>query len=136
MTELGTFGAIFKFALEFEEASVRFYSEASQRISELEALVAKAQKHVKRLERLRREAVTEMILEPLRGLQAADYQVDWSVREPDMMMAQAMAIEEAGRRFYTDAAAQIPIIEATRAFKKLAKEHEHQRLALVDLDRE
>ena len=128
--ELGTFGAILKFAIEFEQVCAKFYREAGLNNGNWQALAASADKRAARLDRVRREMVTEMILEPITGLQAAAYQCDWNVSAPDRIIAQARAIEEMGRRFYGDMASCVSIAEVVRAFKKLAQEHENNRLAL------
>jgi len=114
--ELGTFGAIFKFAIEFERASATWYRELGNECTEL---AAGAEKRAERLDRVRREMVTEMILEPLSGLRSEDYAVDWTKKGPEAVRA----IEETGRHFYTDMAGRISVTEVARTFKKLAQEH-------------
>ena len=75
--ELGTFGAIIRFALGLEEQAADFYSAVPQ--GELAALFGplaeRSRERIKRLERARRELVSEMILESITGLDGADYQV-------------------------------------------------------------
>ena len=76
--------------------------------------------------RLRNELVTEMILAPIVGVDSDNYTVAWSHAIP----AGAREIEDAGRRFYADAGPKLSVPEATRAFKKLAQEHEANLVAL------
>ncbi len=122
--ELGTYGAIFKHAIEFEQACAAVYREMGGAEA---SRAAEADKRVARLDRLRREMVTEMILEPLVGLRSEDYAPDRTARGP----AAAAAIEEMGARFYADVASRISVPEAARAFKKLGQEHENRYRALT-----
>jgi hypothetical protein len=88
---LGTFGAIFKFAIEFEQACAKYYREVGD---EWTSLAAGAHKRAARLECVRREMVTEMILEPLTDRRSEDYAPDWTQKGPEAVRA----IEEMGRR--------------------------------------
>jgi hypothetical protein len=115
--ELGTYGAIFKFAIEFEQGCAKFYREVG---SDWATWATGAEKRGARLDRVRREMVQEMTLEPLVGLRSEDYAVDWTQRGIDAIRA----IEETGRRFYVDMAGHISVAEVARTFKKLAEEHE------------
>ena len=126
--ELGTFGAILGFAMELEEAAVRFYDGAAQ--GGLESACAErargARKRLRRLERARRELVSEMILESITGLDSGNYAAS---RPPDpetdeeTLLAQARDLEAALARFYRDAAAKMPIREVARLLERLADEH-------------
>ena len=132
--ELGTFGAIFKFAIDFEQASVTYYDQAMFGDSPFSELAVGAKKRGERLDRVRREMVTEMILEPISGHQAANYQMDWTMNGQVALVAHARAIEETGCRFYTDMAACVSVAEVARVFKKLAEEHARNLAVLAALE--
>jgi rubrerythrin len=126
--ELGTFGAILGFAMELEEEAVVFYDSAAR--GELERVCAErargARKRLRRLERARRELVSEMILESIIGLDSGNYTAS---RDPSLetdkktLLAQARDLEATSARFYRDAAAKMPIREVARLLKRMADEH-------------
>jgi rubrerythrin len=127
--ELGTFGAILGFALELEGRAAEFYRTAAR--GELTGLfndLAKASdKRVKRLERARRELVSEMILESITGLHSEAFAVelDPETKEAELRR-QGRNLEQTIIQFYQDAAAKMPIREVVRLFKRLVREHERQ----------
>jgi len=123
--QLGTYGAIFRFAIEFEQACAEFYLKATAFDGRFGELEAGAKKRAARLNRMQREMIVEMILEPIRGLQSTDYHVDGMNCTQETVTSQARALEETGHRFYVDAAARVPIAEVARAFGKLAQEHDN-----------
>lgn len=131
--ELGTFGAILGFAIELEEEAARLYDSAAR--GELERVCAErargARKRLRRLERARRELVSEMILESITGLDSGDYAVTRhleSKTDERTLLAQARDLEAAAARFYRDAAAKMPIREVARLLRRLADEHvRHQQ---------
>lgn len=128
--DLGTFGAILKFAIDFEEGCVKFYHEIGPGDGRWPAFASDAEKRVRALGRVRREMVTEMILEPIAGLQSGDYACDWVAGAPEQLIAQARSIEEVGRRFYQDVSSRVSIPEVGRTFLKFAQAHESNRIAL------
>lgn len=123
--ELGTFGAILRFAMHTEEQSAAFYEAAGAAIPAFSELAQGARKRLARLEQARREGVAEMILESITGLDSDNYTV---TLDPEAAAAslqeQAQALEESASRFYRDAAAKLPIREVARLFQRLAQEHE------------
>ena len=68
---LNTFGAIMTFAIELERRLADYYGSAGAA-----ALAKAADKRRKKLERARRENVVEITLEPIAGLDAADYALE------------------------------------------------------------
>jgi len=78
--ELGTFGAIMKFALDTEDAVRNFYESAAESatdpglVSMFGELSNRGLKRTKTLMRIRRENTTEMILEPITGLNSDSYE--------------------------------------------------------------
>ena len=111
---LNTFGAVFTFAIELEARLSAFYT----RLGEAEKAQA-AEKRRVRLERVRRENVVEITLEPIAGLDGDDYALDLSDGSTD---GQAAAARIAAR-FYRDAAPKINVRAAQRALERCGKEH-------------
>jgi rubrerythrin len=127
--QLGTFGAILSFAIDLENKAAGFYDEAAKVVDKdlFLKLHRSANKRAKRLERTRREGVTEMILESITGLDSDDYTVKLNVgTEPSELYKLATTIEENRDRFYTDAAGKIPIQEVVRVLTRMAKENQKQ----------
>ncbi len=139
--ELGTFGVILKFAMDIEQEVTRFYEYASsvekdqKLLGQYQDLYKRGQKRVKTLERVRRENVTEMILEPIIGLDSDNYQliteIPSSVEQKDVKEL-AIDIEKELLEFYTHAAAKIDfLIEVAYSFELLSEANEEalQRLS-------
>ncbi len=132
--ELGTFGAIIKYALDIETEVASFYETASNITKDAEIvtifadLVARGQKRTKTLERVRRENVTEMILEPIVGFDSDSYKFVTEVSKganDDNLRTLATNIETMLQKFYTTAAAKTDfLIEAAYAFELLAEKNE------------
>ncbi len=139
--ELSTFGSVLTFAIGLEEKSARFY-EAGASNARLAphkaALLALAEGNRKRRELLlttRRENVTEMVLEPIAGLRAEDYEVSppaQGATAPAAVLACAAELEARSARFYSEVAAQGKrfLAGVARTFSRLANENE-SRLAEV-----
>ena len=128
--ELTTFGAVVKFALDIEAEVSSFYESAIGVATDpdlgklLESLFHRGQKRIKTLLRVRRENVTEMILEPIAGL-------DSEVHKPVIIIPEgaddgvvretAAVLETKLHEFYMHAAAKIDFLsEAAYAFELLA----------------
>ena len=114
MASLNTFGAILSHAVELEAQLSAWYA----RLGETGKAKA-ADKRRKKLERVRRENVVEITLEPIEGLRADDYALDLSGDSP---AAQATAAQVAAR-FYADVAPKINVRAAQRALERCGKEH-------------
>ena len=125
--ELATFGAILGFALTLEEKRASFYEASAQADGGVlfEELARGARKRLARVERTRREGVAEMILEPISGLLAAQYQVEVTPTENQASLVQkAIALEETVLCFYRRAADKMPVREVARIFTRMADETE------------
>ncbi|TFG98616.1 hypothetical protein E4H12_05585 [Candidatus Thorarchaeota archaeon] len=132
--DLGTFGAIIKFALEVEEEVKSFYKKVSELarndalVRLLGDLVTRGQKRINTLERVRRENVTEMILEPIEGLDSDSFSIKTSDSgdiDDATIKTLASAIETTLQRFYTIAAKKIDFLpEVEYAFELLAEKNE------------
>lgn len=125
---LNTFGAIITFAIEFEDALQSFYKAASAVGGESAELFTRyARKSGERKQRLigiRQENVTEMVLEPISGLNIDDYQPTPAVpADRAAAVAEALRLEKRAERFYTDAGPKINVSEPRRAFAKFAQEN-------------
>lgn len=132
--ELGTFGAIMRFALEVENEVTSFYESAKELVEDQELaglfdiLADRGQKRAKTIERVRRENVTEMILEPITGLDSETYKpVTVIPEDPDDGAIQEVAveIEKNLQSFYTQAAVKIDFLsEVAYSFELLAEANE------------
>ena len=132
--ELGTFGAIMKFAMELETSAQHFYETvlALDLDSNIESLVKKFHKRcstrVKLLERVRRENVTEMILEPIEDFESNPYVIATSISEgtdPVKICDMASVAEETRQGFFEKASVKIEfLIEAAETFERLSEENQ------------
>ena len=84
----------------------------------------------------RRENVTEMILEPITGLQQEDYENDLKVEEVTEdagLLKAVLMIEERQRKFFRDASSKVPLPEVARIFRKVAQKKEENLARLQGL---
>ncbi|MGD2158155.1 MAG: hypothetical protein PVG14_00955 [Anaerolineales bacterium] len=121
--ELSTFGAILKYVMAWEEKRCDYYQNVAETSPLLVDFATRASKRRKTLERGRREWVTEMILEPITGVNRSDYEINWSYSGSRDPLEGAIEIENTSQRLYSDMANCIPLPEVARIFKKFAKEH-------------
>jgi rubrerythrin len=131
--QLGTFGAVISFALALETQAFEFYEGLNQDVFSQSGhqLLKGSQKRLNRLRRIRQELVTEMILEPITGVDSDDYVLNvLDSSDPSEVLNQALRLEENMRRFYTTTAPLIPMKEVERAFLRLAKENETRLIAI------
>ncbi len=138
--ELGTFGAVLKFAMELEEMAISFYKAARSKSSMSDyfaSLVQRGEKRLKTLERVRRENTTEMILEPITGLNSEEYTPELSMpdgSDDKEIQTIAIALEKKLHEYYTEAAAKVEfLIEAAYSLETLADENENALLTLGEL---
>lgn len=132
--DLGTFGAIIKFALEIEGKASDFYNDLGEYAKDavlvelLRELVTRGQKRIQTLERIRRENVTEMILEPIEGLDSDSFgiETDASIALDDATIKTMVTrIERTLQNFYNTAARKIDFLpEAEYALELLAEKNE------------
>ena len=140
--ELGTFGAILTFALEFEGKITDFFTAAADAAGEGDAAevfgdLAKAGgKRLKAIERTRRENVAEMILEPIADFRSEDYALDVDVpagATAAALVEQAAGIEKTAQAYYTAASQKVSVPEVARILKKMAQQHGAQLDTLEEL---
>jgi hypothetical protein len=140
---LENFGSILNFAEEIESQDQEFYEIAagnpacSGYKSMFEQFAADAKKNVKTVQRTRRENVTEMILEPIKGFVRAPF-CEVCETAPDMSADEALAtarrLEDRAVRYYTEAAQKIKALpEVARALKLIGKKHTAHVASLADL---
>jgi rubrerythrin len=142
--ELGTFGAVMGFASQVAAQSEAFYTSACERtqcaemLAILEGLREQARKDRASMEQMRRENVTEMILEPITGLHQEDFEVAVeamaSEERADTLQA-ALRLEERDVRFFTESATRLPLPEVSRVFRRIAKRKESNLARLRALAR-
>ncbi len=133
--ELGTFGAIMRFAIELEQQAVAFYESGMSGDTEsvFQSLARQSRKRARRLERARRESISEMILESIVGLEPENYTTDVDPDlDRDARLDQGVALEEAQARFYREAAEKIPMLGVVRLFRRMAEENERRRERLEE----
>jgi len=114
MSSLNTFGAIMTFAIAMETKLRDYYQAAGDA-----ARAADADKRRSNLERVRRENVTEIKLEPIEGLDESDYGLDLAATGAEA----SSTIEAVAARFYQDVAPKINVREAQRALERCGRQH-------------
>ncbi len=114
MASLNTFGAILSHAIELEAQLSDWYTRLGEA-----AKARAADKRRKKLERVRRENVVEITLEPIEGLNAGHYALDLN----DESAAGQAAVAQLAARFYADVAPKINVRAAQRALERCGREH-------------
>ncbi|HRE47122.1 MAG TPA: hypothetical protein PLD47_05305 [Aggregatilineales bacterium] len=114
MSSLNTFGAILTFAIGLEETLRDYYTAAG----DAERATAAENRRV-RLERVRRENVVEITLEPIDGLNEADYTLNLADTSPTAVTAAG----QTAARFYAEVAPKINAKEAQRALERCGREY-------------
>lgn len=128
---LQNFGSILNFAEELESLDRQFYAAAAGNpacagykalFAQLEA---EAARNVTTVQRIRREYVTEMILEPVKDFTRAPYCEACegaAVQSASEVLASARRLESRAERYYTEAAEKLKALtEVSRALKALGK---------------
>jgi hypothetical protein len=142
MTALTTFGAIMGFAAEMEGKTEETYKTLISKVKAqvirelLQGLAEEAGKNHSLMIKTRRENVTEMILEPVTGLQQEDYEIDLKapeVTEDAGLLKIALMLEARGKRFFQNASIKVPLPEVARIFRKVAQKKEDNMARLQDL---
>lgn len=140
--ELGTLGAVLRFAIELEGRSAEFYQEAASLAKHslaegvLLALAEAKRRRKELLERSRREYINEMLLEPIAGLRGSDYLIETELYSKTThydTLRLAIELEENSRRFYFDGVRRVNLPELNRVFEKLGEENADHKLRLESL---
>ncbi|MFN8527330.1 MAG: hypothetical protein U0670_01820 [Anaerolineae bacterium] len=119
MTDINTFGAVMSFAIELESKLRDYYQAAGSAEKS-----AASEKRRQTLERVRRENVTEIKLEPINDLHEETYALNTS----DTGDAGQKAAARTAAQFYQDAAPKINVREAQRALERCGKAHAENAL--------
>jgi hypothetical protein len=139
---LSTFGAIMGFASEMIGSSIGLYQAALQKAEDftlketLQALLREEEINYALMEQTRRENVTEMILEPIAGLQQEDYDMELKLsgNEKDGdLIKMVLILEEKEQRFFNDSSAKVPLPEVSRIFRKIVQKKERNLTKLKSL---
>ncbi len=141
---LQNFGSILNFAEELESQDHQFYEAAAgnpacaAHQALLAQLAAEAAKNAKTVQRIRRENVTEMILEPVRDFaraafcEACEGAAAGGAAE---VLATAKRLEARAERYYAEAADKIKALtEVSRALKTLGKNRKARAAKLAPLE--
>ncbi len=134
------FGAIFSFAEALEKQDMEFYMAAAANPAcadhqdLLSGCAKNCKKNILNAQRTRRECVTEMILEPIQGLNLDDFSEaasDATTMDAAAVLAQAARLEQRAVRFYQTAAEKINALpEGAQGLKRSAKLRSRNRSAL------
>jgi rubrerythrin len=129
--ELGTFGAILKFAFEIESESINFYKKLSENAQGdlkdlLSSFIEASKKNQQLIERTRRMNVAEMILETITGFDSDKYVVDLQAsNDLRHCLNKAINLEEKSAQFYMDASNKLSFLpDVKRILEKLGKDRE------------
>jgi hypothetical protein len=141
--EITSFGTLLKFALALEQTAVALEGEAaghSTCAAHASTLQSFAEKHTRRLgdlERLQRERLNEVVLQPLGGMTADEYRPTQELPSGDAaaILGVLVALEERSARFYGDAAERAVNLLGglDRTFKRFVKEDAKRAQALRGL---
>ncbi len=141
-----TFGAIMGFAAELVAQAEEIYGTLSEKAEEpelkkiLETLLKEEKRNHPLMEKMRRENVTEMILEPIPELPWEDYKIHPSVQEQtrdEDILKLSLTLEERERKFFQDASSKVPLPEVARRLQKMVqkKEENLERLQKLGMHR-
>ncbi len=136
-TGLTTFSAVLTFAIDIEGHMVRFYEAAAKVAGDLtetfENYARRSAKRQQRLTAIRQDNITEIVLEPISGLNVADYQIgDYQPTDRHDALTQALELEGRVKQFYLDAEPKLNVTEPRRAFQKMALENDERLTELND----
>ncbi len=141
--ELPNFGSILSFAVQLEAEDRVFYEASAanpacaQHAAMLLAFADDEKKNEKTMLRVRRENVTEMILEPITDFDSAPFLTSRegvNGMSGDRILAKAQELEEKAARFYKLAAERIRALpEVSRALARMAKRRSSHEERLAGL---
>ncbi len=141
--ELKNFGSILNFAAELEAGDEAFYRRAAENPScssykeVLQDLVKDHKQNEQRILRVRRENVTEMILEPIKDFTRAPFLLDYPAAErmeQNTVLQTAQKLEARAEDYYREAAEKIKALpEVTGELRRIGKRHalHREKLSLL-----
>lgn len=125
------FGVILTFAETIETENKDFYLKGKSQLPEgehkdfLDELIKEKEKQIKQVQRVRRENVAEMILEPVEDFTRDPFLIDvdkLEAAEPGKIMEAARKLEERNRSYYKEAAKKMKALpEVASALQQLEK---------------
>ena len=127
--QLGTFGAILKYAIDIEGSASIFYDELAKVAPEgakagICEMANASRKNKQTLEKTRRMEMQEMILEAITGIDTSNYEAKLEV--PSNFKAgltQAQEIERKASAFYADASKKLGFLpNANRTLERIGKD--------------
>ncbi|SMC98369.1 hypothetical protein SAMN02746065_11895 [Desulfocicer vacuolatum DSM 3385] len=137
------FGSILGFAEEIENQQLEFYNDVLKNSdchachAPFETFAKAAKKRVKEVLRVRRENVTEMILETIEGFERKAFLItleDVSAMAPRAVAHNALELSNRSISFYKEAAQRLKgQAEVALALKNLAKKHGKELKKLQEL---
>lgn len=127
--QLGTFGAILKYAIEIEGRAAEFYDRLAGKASGdakavFSELAGASRKNSQALERTRRMEMQEMILEAITGIDTKNYEAPYE-EGSDLKgtIAYAIEMEAKASKFYSDSASKLGFLaNAKRVMEKIGRE--------------
>lgn len=128
--QLGTFGAILKYAIEIEDAASKFYDELSQKAPEvlkgsIREFSDTSKKNKQTLEKTRRMEMQEMILEAIVGIDSSNYEAKFESPDFARGVNSAVGIEQKASLFYFDSSKKLGFLpNAARTLDRIGKERE------------
>jgi hypothetical protein len=131
--DLSTFGAVMKFSAELLDRSAGLYRKFSSLAKDpslkeaIGSLLKETEKNRSLVEQVRRENVTEMILEPVSGLSETDFPAEVQPGDPEdarELLTAVLAIETSQQDFFAAVSTKIPYPEITRVFRKISQKKE------------
>ena len=122
---LNSYGTIMAHAIAIEDSLTRFYQKFADQDEAFGDYAKRYAKRKTRIEAVRKDYVTEMILEPISGLNIEDYTVqpDEQVVDRAAMLAEAIRLEAIAENFYAETSLKLNVTEAIRTFQKFAQEN-------------
>ncbi len=139
---LTTFGAIMGFAAEMVGQTRAAYEALTEKAEDprlkeaLAQFAAEEKKNHALMETARREHVTEMILEPITGLNRETYDTDlrqMEQKDDADLLKIALLLETREKRFFQDASVKVPLPEVARIFRKVGQKKEENLTKLQSL---
>ena len=128
--QLGTFGAILKYAIVIEGSSSLFYEELTKKAPEdkkkaLREFVEASKKNKQTLEKTRRMEMQEMILEAIAGIDTVNYETKLDATSFKEGISCALEGEKKFSTFYADSSRKLGFLpNAGRTMEKIGKERE------------
>ena len=127
------FGSVLGFAEELEKRNATFYAAVADNPALAEhknvwdQFLKDARANIKNVQRTRRENITEMILEPIKGFTRAPFCEDIDPSEAKSeteALAASRCLEKRAERYYNEGADKIKALsEVSRALKTIGKKH-------------